>query len=99
MTGTNPNGTKYSDPDIPWVSYFNGGDASARLHPLLLRLPPESRVRRDALRVSKDRLSLHADRHPRHRARLTSRLRPEGVSTTLHRRINAPLAELARRAD
>jgi hypothetical protein len=27
MTGTNPNGTTYSDPDIPWVSYFNGGDA------------------------------------------------------------------------
>lgn len=27
MTGTNPNGTHYSDPDIPWVSYFNGGDA------------------------------------------------------------------------
>jgi lipoprotein-anchoring transpeptidase ErfK/SrfK len=27
MSGTNPNGTKYSDPDIPWVSYFNGGDA------------------------------------------------------------------------
>ena len=27
MSGTNPNGTKYADPDIPWVSYFNGGDA------------------------------------------------------------------------
>lgn len=27
MSGTNPNGTKYVDPDIPWVSYFNGGDA------------------------------------------------------------------------
>ncbi len=27
MSGTNPNGTHYSDPDIPWVSYFNGGDA------------------------------------------------------------------------
>jgi hypothetical protein len=27
MTGTNPNGTKYSDPGIPWVSYFHGGDA------------------------------------------------------------------------
>ena len=27
MTGTNPDGTKYSDPGIPWVSYFNGGDA------------------------------------------------------------------------
>ncbi len=27
MTGTNPNGSKYVDPGIPWVSYFNGGDA------------------------------------------------------------------------
>jgi len=27
MRGTNPDGTKYDDPDIPWVSYFNGGDA------------------------------------------------------------------------
>jgi len=27
MKGRNPNGTRYSDPGIPWVSYFNGGDA------------------------------------------------------------------------
>ncbi len=27
MTGKNPDGTHYSDPGIPWVSYFNGGDA------------------------------------------------------------------------
>jgi lipoprotein-anchoring transpeptidase ErfK/SrfK len=27
MSGTNPDGTKYADPGIPWVSYFNGGDA------------------------------------------------------------------------
>lgn len=27
MKGTNPNGTKYDDPNIPWVSYFHGGDA------------------------------------------------------------------------
>ena len=27
MTGTNPNGTHYHDTGIPWVSYFNGGDA------------------------------------------------------------------------
>lgn len=27
MSGTNPNGTKYHDTGIPWVSYFNGGDA------------------------------------------------------------------------
>ena len=27
MTGVNPDGSKYSDPGIPDVSYFNGGDA------------------------------------------------------------------------
>jgi hypothetical protein len=27
MSGTNPDGTKYVDPGIRWVSYFNGGDA------------------------------------------------------------------------
>ena len=27
MSGTNPDGSKYKDPGIPWVSYFHGGDA------------------------------------------------------------------------
>ncbi len=27
MSGTNPDGSKYKDPGIKWVSYFNGGDA------------------------------------------------------------------------
>jgi lipoprotein-anchoring transpeptidase ErfK/SrfK len=27
MSGTNPDGTHYDDPGIPWISYFNGGDA------------------------------------------------------------------------
>jgi hypothetical protein len=27
MTGNNPDGSTYRDPGIPWVSYFNGGDA------------------------------------------------------------------------
>jgi hypothetical protein len=27
MIGTNVNGTHYDDPGIPWVNYFNGGDA------------------------------------------------------------------------
>jgi peptidoglycan hydrolase-like protein with peptidoglycan-binding domain len=27
MTGKEPDGQPYSDPGIPWVSYFNGGDA------------------------------------------------------------------------
>jgi peptidoglycan hydrolase-like protein with peptidoglycan-binding domain len=27
MAGTNPDGTHYNDPGVPWISYFNGGDA------------------------------------------------------------------------
>jgi peptidoglycan hydrolase-like protein with peptidoglycan-binding domain len=27
MVGTDPDGTKYTAPDVPWVNYFNGGDA------------------------------------------------------------------------
>jgi peptidoglycan hydrolase-like protein with peptidoglycan-binding domain len=27
MSGSNPDGSHYSDPGIPWVSYFNDGDA------------------------------------------------------------------------
>ncbi|MHB1490574.1 MAG: L,D-transpeptidase family protein [Cellulomonas sp.] len=27
MTGTNPDGTTYNDPGVPYVSYFRGGDA------------------------------------------------------------------------
>jgi peptidoglycan hydrolase-like protein with peptidoglycan-binding domain len=27
MSGTNPDGSKYSDPGVPWVNYFSGGSA------------------------------------------------------------------------
>ena len=27
MQGTNPDGTPYDDPGVPWVNYFDGGDA------------------------------------------------------------------------
>jgi hypothetical protein len=27
MTGTNPDGSHYNDPGVPWVNYFSGGDA------------------------------------------------------------------------
>ena len=27
MQGTNPDGTTYDDPNVPWAAYFNGGDA------------------------------------------------------------------------
>jgi lipoprotein-anchoring transpeptidase ErfK/SrfK len=27
MSGTNPDGSRYSDPGVPWVNYFSGGSA------------------------------------------------------------------------
>ena len=27
MAGTNPDGSTYDDPAVPWASFFNGGDA------------------------------------------------------------------------
>jgi lipoprotein-anchoring transpeptidase ErfK/SrfK len=27
MSGTNPDGSRYNDPGIRWISYFNGGEA------------------------------------------------------------------------
>ena len=48
MSGTNPDGSHYSDPGIPYVSYFNGGDALHALHPGAVRVPAEPRLRRDA---------------------------------------------------
>jgi peptidoglycan hydrolase-like protein with peptidoglycan-binding domain len=27
MKGTNPNGTTYDDPGVPWINYYNGGQA------------------------------------------------------------------------
>lgn len=27
MSGTDPSGSHYDDPNVPWISYFNGGDA------------------------------------------------------------------------
>ena len=50
MSGTNPDGSHYNDPGIPWVSYFNGGDALHGFTARSLRLPAEPRLRRDAAR-------------------------------------------------
>ena len=68
MTGTNPTGSHYVDPGIPWVSYFNGGDA---LHGYVrgqLRLPPERRLRRDAAGQRRSGLAPHPAGHPGHGA-------------------------------
>ena len=49
MSGTNPDGSHYTDPGIPCVSYFNGGDALHGFIRGVVRLPAEPRVRRDAV--------------------------------------------------
>ena len=67
MSGTNPDGSHYSDPGVPYVSYFNGGDA---LHGFLrgvVRLRAEPRVRRDAVLRGGRGLPVHADRDARQR--------------------------------
>ena len=67
MSGTNPDGSHYSDPGVPYVSYFNGGDA---LHGFLrgvLRVRAEPRLRRDAVLRGRRGLPVHADRDARRR--------------------------------
>ena len=49
MSGTNPDGSHYSDPGVPYVSYFNGGDALHGFIRAVVRLPAEPRLRRDAV--------------------------------------------------
>ena len=48
MSGTNPDGSHYSDP-VSFVSYFNGGDAVHYFPRGSLRLPAEPGLRRAAL--------------------------------------------------
>ena len=73
MTGTNPDGSHYSDPGIPWVSYFHGGDA---LHGFVrgsLRVSPERRLRGDAHLQRRSRVPAHASRDPGHRSGVSQR--------------------------
>ena len=67
MSGTNPDGSHYVDPGIPWVSYFNGGDALHGFVASLLRLPPERWMRRDAHLQRRDGLPADSPRDPGHR--------------------------------
>ena len=100
MTGTNPDGTHYSDPDIPWVSLLQRRRRAARLHPLLLRLPPEPRLRRDALRLSARRSfpTRRSARSSPSTPRLAT-LGSKGVAPALRRAGRVLLVEFARGAD
>ncbi len=67
MTGTNPDGSHYSDPGVPWVNYFNGGDAVHGFPRALLRLPAVKRLRGAADRNSGSGLPAARDRRSRNR--------------------------------
>ena len=66
MAGTNPDGSHYDDPGVPWVSYFHGGDALHGFIRASYGTTPEPGLRGDAAGQRRRRLPLHPDRDPRH---------------------------------
>ncbi len=76
MSGTNPDGSKYNDPGIKWISYFNGGDALHNFDRSLVWDAPEPGLCRAPIgRLSRD-LEIHTHRH----AGDDRNLSPVGVS-------------------
>ncbi len=65
MKGTNPDGSTYDDPDVPWASFFNGGDALHGFVRAQVRLSAEQRLRRNDRRQCRHALAADTDRHPR----------------------------------
>ena len=63
MKGTNVDGSTYNDPNVPYASYFNGGDALHGFIRASYGTPAEQRLRRDELRQRRAGLAAHADRH------------------------------------
>ncbi len=66
MSGTNPDGTHYSDPGIPWVSYFNGGDALHGFIRSSYGYPQSLGCVEMPFASAADCLAAHAHRHPGH---------------------------------
>ena len=72
MSGTNPDGSHYSDPGIQYVSYFNGGDALHAFTRAQYGFPQSLGCVEMDLGSGRPGVSLHADRHARSR-RLSAR--------------------------
>ena len=71
MQGTNPDGSHYNDPGVPWVNYFSGGDAVHGFVRAELRLAAEPGLRRGPDPDRRADLPVRQRRHARHRQRLT----------------------------
>ena len=80
MKGTNPDGTTYNDPNVPYASYFNGGDALHGFIRASYGTPQSNGCIEMPLRRRGPGLAPHPDRHPGdHRG---AQLRDRSPSTT-----------------
>ena len=95
MIGTNVDGSHYDDPGIPWVNYFNGGDAVHGYIPPRLRLPPVERLRRAADRDRAEGLRDAAGRGSGHRVVRARRSSP--ASPACGGRLSSPASPAAGR--
>ena len=64
MSGTNPDGSHYTDPGVPYVSYFNGGDALHGFIRASYGFPQSLGCVEMPYSEGVSGLSLHADRDP-----------------------------------
>ena len=80
MSGTNPDGSHYSDPGIPWVSYFNGGDALHGFIRASYGFPQSLGCVEMPYSEAGAGLPVHADRDARPR-RVDARRRPSDAPT------------------
>ena len=65
MSGKNPDGSAYHDPGIPWISYFNGGDALHGFIRASYGFPQSLGCVEMPFSEAGGRLPVHADRHDR----------------------------------
>ena len=70
MKGTDPDGYHYDVTGVPWVAYFNGGDAVHGYWRYGYGYPREQRLRRAAGGQRPGGLDHGSHRHPGHRHRL-----------------------------
>ena len=66
MRGLNPDGSRYVDPGIKWISYFNGGEAIHGFNRATYGFPQSVGCVEAPIDDGRTDLAVHADRHARH---------------------------------
>ena len=79
MSGRNPDGTRYHDPGIKWISYFNGGEAIHGFNRPTYGFPQSVGCVEAPIDTAGRDLAVHADRHARDdQSLIRRRRRPRG---------------------